>query len=629
MTDSGVLRADALEAAVESLSEGLAVLDEEGHYIEMNTAHAEIYGYDDPQELVGEHWSVCYGEAELERFESEVMPVLSERSEWQGEATGRRRDGEAFPQEISLHALEDGGLTCIVSDVTERVETERLYRTLAENIPRGAVFLFDRDLRFTVVVGEAFSNLGTTPEELEGSTVYDLFPDERLDDVVPNYETVLDGESAEFEVEFDGRVFDVRLRPLEDTISENAGVGISEDITERRHRETKIRGLHRSSRRLTTAGTVREVASITVEIAREVLDCPVSTLWRYDEAAAHLAPIGMTDSSADRLDVESLEDLQPIPQDRLGMDVFRDGETRMVEDYRTAVNRAFDQPLGAVLLVPLEEYGLLEVGLGEVGTISAFDRRLAEILGANAQAALESAEGEELLRDRTRELEVRTSQLDFVNSIIRHDILNGMTVIRARAAILEDELDGRHEEFADTVVRWSDNITDFVDRVETVLDTLTGEAPVDLEPVDAAALVDEELERLGRTHPAVTFEADLPEPLYVRGDALLADVFGNILSNAVEHNDTEGLRVAVTAENDGERTTVRITDNGEGIPPEQRDAVFRRGESHAKSTGSGFGLFFVDAMVDAYGGSVRVENDDGAVFVLELLTASPPRSDIP
>jgi len=44
---------------------------------------------------------------------------------------------------------------------------------------------------------------------------------------------------------------------------------------------------------------------------------------------------------------------------------------------------------------------------------------------------------------------------------------------------------------------------------------------------------------------------------------------------------------------------------------------------HAKSVGSGFGLFFVDAMMTEYGGAVDVEDndDDGATFVLRLPTA--------
>ncbi|EMA28366.1 ATP-binding protein [Haloarcula japonica] len=51
------------------------------------------------------------------------------------------------------------------------------------------------------------------------------------------------------------------------------------------------------------------------------------------------------------------------------------------------------------------------------------------------------------------------------------------------------------------------------------------------------------------------------------------------------------------------------------------ESIFRRGETgHVKSTGSGFGLFFVDSMVEEYGGTVWVEDNEptGAVFVIEL-----------
>lgn len=120
-----------------------------------------------------------------------------------------------------------------------------------------------------------------------------------------------------------------------------------------------------------------------------------------------------------------------------------------------------------------------------------------------------------------------------------------------------------------------------------------------------------------------------PGGVSVKADELLADVIGNVAMNAIEHNDREDLVVRTRLRVDGDRAVVRIADNGKGIPPDEFESVFRRGETHAKTAGSGFGLFFVDAMVEAYGGDVRVENDDGAVFQLELPLAeeSPKRHD--
>ncbi|HKK66644.1 MAG TPA: ATP-binding protein, partial [Bacteroidales bacterium] len=51
-------------------------------------------------------------------------PEFSKKGRWRGEATGMKKDGSGFPQEVSLTALDNGGLICIVRDITERKQTE-------------------------------------------------------------------------------------------------------------------------------------------------------------------------------------------------------------------------------------------------------------------------------------------------------------------------------------------------------------------------------------------------------------------------------------------------------------------------------------------------------------------------
>jgi signal transduction histidine kinase len=104
---------------------------------------------------------------------------------------------------------------------------------------------------------------------------------------------------------------------------------------------------------------------------------------------------------------------------------------------------------------------------------------------------------------------------------------------------------------------------------------------------------------------------------------MLSSVFGNLLNNAIQHNDTEAPRVSVTVETTAETVVVRVADNGPGIPVDRRDEVFGRGEKGLDSAGTGVGLYLVDRLVDAYGGSVAIEDNDpeGAVFVVELARA--------
>ena len=113
-------------AAVRALMDGIAILDQKGEYIYLNEAYAQTYGYDNTEELIGESWTTHYGEEVLRRFEQGIMPALERYGRWRGEAVGKRRDGSTYPQEISLARIEEGGLVCVIRDITTRklIETE-------------------------------------------------------------------------------------------------------------------------------------------------------------------------------------------------------------------------------------------------------------------------------------------------------------------------------------------------------------------------------------------------------------------------------------------------------------------------------------------------------------------------
>jgi diguanylate cyclase (GGDEF)-like protein/PAS domain S-box-containing protein len=118
-------------AAIRAAMDGVAILDAAQLYTFLNDAHARIYGYEDPGDLIGRSWRELYDEDEVRRFEDDVMPAFRQAGRWRGEAVGRRRDGSRFPQEVSLTALGGGGLVCVVRDITDRKETEERITALA------------------------------------------------------------------------------------------------------------------------------------------------------------------------------------------------------------------------------------------------------------------------------------------------------------------------------------------------------------------------------------------------------------------------------------------------------------------------------------------------------------------
>jgi signal transduction histidine kinase len=100
-------------------------------------------------------------------------------------------------------------------------------------------------------------------------------------------------------------------------------------------------------------------------------------------------------------------------------------------------------------------------------------------------------------------------------------------------------------------------------------------------------------------------------------------VFGNLLDNAVFHNDEAEVRIDVDVTATDATVVVRIADNGPGIPDSRKREVFGRGEKGLESPGSGLGLYLVDNLVETYGGRVWIEDNEpkGSVFCVELRRA--------
>jgi PAS domain S-box-containing protein len=129
------------QTAMESASDGMAILDDEGCYVYLNRAHAAIYGFPDPAEIVGRSWRLLYSSEEAGRFDRDILPLLQREGHWRGEASGRRRDGSLFPQEVSLTRLEQGGIICVVQDISPRKETEDAIRQVNLDLQRHAAEL--------------------------------------------------------------------------------------------------------------------------------------------------------------------------------------------------------------------------------------------------------------------------------------------------------------------------------------------------------------------------------------------------------------------------------------------------------------------------------------------------------
>lgn len=207
----------------------------------------------------------------------------------------------------------------------------------------------------------------------------------------------------------------------------------------------------------------------------------------------------------------------------------------------------------------------------------------------------------------------------FINELLRHNVLNGMQIIKGNTALLEEHVDEEGTEFLETTQDRSDTIVELIQNVRVLVDSVSRETP--LRPVPLADAVERVVESARDAHPEAEFHVDVPAAVTVRADDLLDAVLENIVSNAVVHNDSDTPRVWASASvASGNHVVLEVADNGPGIPEERRDLYFEPGEQDESSVGQGLGLYLVRTLIDRYDGVVRIEDNDprGTVVVVEL-----------
>lgn len=123
----------------------------------------------------------------------------------------------------------------------EIAETREQYRTLARNIPKSAVFLYDHDLRFRLVEGAELEGQGYDKESMEGKKLNQILPPATLKELEPLYRNALLGKEHVMEREFNKRHFLIHFLPVRNEQNEiYAGMVMSLDISDLKETQRKL-----------------------------------------------------------------------------------------------------------------------------------------------------------------------------------------------------------------------------------------------------------------------------------------------------------------------------------------------------------------------------------------------------
>jgi two-component system, OmpR family, phosphate regulon sensor histidine kinase PhoR len=235
-----------------------------------------------------------------------------------------------------------------------------------------------------------------------------------------------------------------------------------------------------------------------------------------------------------------------------------------------------------------------------------------------------------------REARVAKLQTDFVNKV-SHELRTPLTSIRMFVETLQlgriaDPLRQREalEIVAEETARLSGLINRLLDwaRMESGRRTyqLTRQ-PV--EPIIDLALQAFEPQLLHEPTAEVTREVAARLPPVMADRQALSEAILNLLNNAYKYTGPDK-KISVSAAASGPTVTIRVSDNGPGIPPRDQKRIFdkfyRARDPLARSIeGTGLGLAMVKHIVRAHRGRVAVSSDvgSGATFTITLPAAVP------
>ena len=224
-------------------------------------------------------------------------------------------------------------------------------------------------------------------------------------------------------------------------------------------------------------------------------------------------------------------------------------------------------------------------------------------------------------KEYEQDLEEANDQLRVLNRVLRHDIRNDMNLVLGWGKELEDHVDEDGKQMLTQILDSGQHVVDLTKTLRDFMRVYGEEEAPKLTPIDIGNSLENEIRKIQEQYPSVVVDVsdELPH-IKVRANELIATVFWNLLQNAIKHNDKEVPKIEIGVEVNEETVTIQVADNGPGIPEEQRDEIFGRGESGLKDPDAGIGLYLVDTVLTQYGGDVWVEENEpeGAMFVVEL-----------
>jgi len=221
------------------------------------------------------------------------------------------------------------------------------------------------------------------------------------------------------------------------------------------------------------------------------------------------------------------------------------------------------------------------------------------------------------------ELKKVNDELDSFSYTISHDLGTPLTVMKLNAQMLLGNL-------ADDSVKSKTKINTIIEEIDNMAEMMhdvlqlsrAKHSEIQLESLKTANTIEKISQNAKMTYGSPNSEIIIKEcPDVLADKTMLHQVFLNIINNAVKYSSHKDLpKVEIEGTEDGQTIIYRISDNGIGIPEEEKHKMFKifnRMDNAKKFKGNGVGLSIVHRIMKRIGGNVDYESSsEGTSFIL-------------
>lgn len=607
----------------------IAYCDRNLVYRYCNARYTDWFGLKE-EDIIGKTVIEVIGPEAFQKIEASLhLALQGQRTALEAELTYRHGPPRHVHVDYIPHfsrTKEVRGLYAMVMDISDRVHAETTRGWLAAIVEHSQDAIIGKTLDGVVTSWNAAAErmYGYAPAEIIGQPVGRLFPPDRQPELRAILSQISRGEAVTqmetVRLHKDGTPLDVMVTvsPIRGEKNQILGASsIAHDMSVYKQAEMARR---ESEERLRLAKEAAELGIFDWNI--------VTGEIRWDQRARELWGVPASELISYELCKEAIA-----------------REDRNLA--RNAVKRALD-PEGdgryrAEFRITRSRTNGLTRWIAATGQVTFRNRQPVRMVGT-LQDISERKKGEAQAREWTERLQTQLAltqkmeeslrrsnlALEEFTGVVTHDLRTPLASALFTGELLRETL---HSDDLQQTSQLLDLVLQSLWQMDELIKQLHSQALADRPEIDQEDVDLNEILVAARERAALLLEKtggrlqiSGPLPTVHGNPAMLAQLFSNLIENAIKYRRSEPPRIRIEASRNDDHFLVTVNDNGRGIPESDRERVFvsrERGSNVGDTPGSGLGLALCRRIMQTHGGSITVATSPEGGAAFELLFPRP------